>query len=459
MRLIVLAQDERCERLAELAQVQVGEAVGHAALLNTLSYYPDDATIPLDYNYNIKAIAAIAPVDGQYEPGNTRSALKNINYFVLHGSQDADMSSYAGSKQYERISYTDSSYYFKSGLYIYGANHGQFNTSWGNNDVGTPFTRFLNLEQLLPAEEQREIAKVYLSAFLETTLKDNKDYLPLFADARKGKNWLPETIYLNQFEDASFEPIAKYDEDFEVTTATADSVAITSKKLTVWKEKEIQLKWGKKGSRAAYIGWHYDEEKLTEKDSSFIIPDSIVASYSLKRPYPFKAIDSTAALVFSLAEASGDTNPKTKGKWIIENENEEAETENEQGATNTNTENGNQNTDAINEDGDKEEDKVEEPIDFTISITDANGQKVQFPLSRFSALQRQMDIVLWKIDDLMGESQSENVFQTYIFALAKLKTLNPTFDYTQIQQIDFVFNKTTKGIICLDNLGFMKTFP
>ena len=75
-----------------------GEAVAHAALLNKLPYYSDDATIKLDYNYNIKSIIAIAPVDGQYAPGNTRTKLKDINYFVIHGSQDGDVTSFAGAR-------------------------------------------------------------------------------------------------------------------------------------------------------------------------------------------------------------------------------------------------------------------------------------------------------------------------------------------------------------------------
>jgi len=451
-------------KLALIGHSRGGEAVAHAALLNSLSYYPDDATIPLNYHYNITAVAAIAPVDGQYEPGNTRSALKDVNYFVLHGSQDADVSSFAGSKQYERINFTDSLYHFKSGLYIYGANHGQFNTSWGNNDVGTPFTRLLNLEQLLTAEDQRQIAQVYLSAFLETTLKENRDYLPLFWDARTGKNWLPETIYLNQFEDATFEPLASFDEDFEVTTATADSVQISSKNLTVWKEQEIQLKWGKKGSRATYIGWHYDEDLLEKQDSlngkkPFAkVPDSILANYSFKRLESFKHIDSTSALIFSLAESTADSNPKTKGKWINnDNANDEKE-EDPSEENDTVEENEDSEQENNNDEEAEDENEPEPPIDFSIQLIDTSGQSVLFPLSRFSALQRQLDVKLWKISEITGDSQSENIFQTYIFPLEALRGLNPGFDITQINTIDFIFNKTAKGVIILDNLGFMKAF-
>jgi hypothetical protein len=45
-----------------------GEAVAVAAAFNRLSHYPDDATIKFTYNFDIKSIVAIAPVDGQYQP-------------------------------------------------------------------------------------------------------------------------------------------------------------------------------------------------------------------------------------------------------------------------------------------------------------------------------------------------------------------------------------------------------
>ena len=439
--------------LALIGHSRGGEAVGHSALLNTLPFYPDDVSQKLGYNYNIKSIAAIAPVDGQYQPGNTRSALKDINYFVLHGSQDADVTSFAGVRQYERVSFTqvDSTYYFKSGLYIQGANHGQFNTSWGNNDVSVPFTRLLNLKQLLPEEEQREIAKVYLSAFLEVTLKDKLEYLPLFADARAGRDWLPETIFLNQFADANTWHLAHYDEDFDVTTASLDSVTISGSNLTVWKEQEIQTKWGKKGSRGAVIGWHYNEKLIdslpkNENDKP-ILPDSIRAHYSVKIEARDMSLDSSAVLVFSMAESTIDSNPKSKGKWVEDSDEDGKEIE----------------TDVKKEADDEEaqentEDDKEQPIDFTIELTDHDGQTVQFLLSSFSALQREIEVKHWKASFITDESQSENVFQLFRFPLAETAQSNPVFDFTRLKQIDFVFDQTLKGVVTIDGIGFMQNW-
>jgi hypothetical protein len=457
--------------LALLGHSRGGEAVGHAALLNKMPYYFDDATIPLNYNYNIKSIVAIAPVDGQYEPGNARTELKDLSYFVLHGSQDGDVSSFAGSKQYERVTFSDSTSHFKSGLYIKGANHGQFNTSWGANDVGLASTNFLNLKQLLSEEDQREIAKTYISAFLESTLKNNHTYRPLFTDARTGRNWLPETIYLNQYQDANFHPLATFDDDFDVTTTSKDGGHISSKNLSIWREQEIALKWGEKGSRAAYIGWHYEEDDSDEKEGAETeeiiykaVPDSILARYTLHFPEGVSQVDSTSVLTFSMAESTESTDPKSSGKWKnTENEEEENHEDTEMDTEVTNTEN-NDLEDKVEEattDEDQTEDAsdTEDPIDFTIILEDVSGQKITFPISQFSALQREIEVRVWKADFISGDSSSENVFQTFRFPIATFQMECPIFDISQITHIHFVFDKTPKGVVIIDDIGFTKTLP
>tara|TARA_R110002073_G_scaffold313380_3_gene485311 strand:+ start:19467 stop:21956 length:2490 start_codon:yes stop_codon:yes gene_type:complete len=466
------------ENLSLIGHSRGGEAVGHAALLNTLPYYSDDATIKLDYNFNIKSIIAIAPVDGQYSPGGTRTKLKNMNYFVIHGAQDGDVSSFAGTRQFDRISFTDSIYRFKSGLYVYGANHGQFNTSWGNNDVGTPFTRFLNLKQLLSGEDQREIAKVYISAFLETTLRGNKSYLPLFADVRTGKDWLPETIYLNQFEDSNTKLIGTFDEDFDVTTLTEDSSSVSSSRLTVWKEKQIPMKWGSKTSRGLFLGWHYKKKDIDakkEQDSAVAedqkkllapVNDSLIASYTIKLNQGISEVDSTSVFVFSIAESKEGSNPKSGGKWIDKNK-KDKEKKNKEKEVNKNKNDkeeeeknkGNKNNkEEKKKDDDKKEDKKKkgkDPINFSISLLDDSGQKVYFPLSNFSKLQRRLGVKVWKFDYNSGE-KSENVMQTFSFPIQDMLSINPEFDFSKIVEINFIFDKTNKGVVVIDNIGFMK---
>ena len=437
--------------IALIGHSRGGEAVAHAAMFNKLAYYPDDASIKLGYNYNIKSVIAIAPVDGQYKPASSKTELEDVSYFVIHGSQDGDVSSFMGSEQYERVTFKDSLYHLKSGLYVHGANHGQFNSSWGNNDVGIAFTGFLNLKQLLSEEEQQKIAEVYISAFLESTLRNKTEYLPLFMDARKGKDWLPKTIYLNQFEDSNSQIISDFDEDFDVVTTTKKG-NVSSENLTVWREEEIKLKWNNKGSRALFIGWNYEDED-DEKDESEEISEAIMAKYTITIEPNTVAIDSSSAFMFSMAESTESSNPKTKGKWI-DNENKDKNEKldkDEDADTDEKTE-----EKEVDDEDDDDEVKAKEPIDFTIVMEDSNGQSVQFPLSDFSSLQREIETVIWKIDFLMGDKESEKTFQTFYFPLENIQKLNSNFEISNLSKITYRFDKSKKGVVVIDNIGFMK---
>ncbi|CAN5691018.1 hypothetical protein BH10PSE5_BH10PSE5_15200 [soil metagenome] len=182
------------DRIGLIGHSRGGEAVAVAAAFNDLDRYPDDATQRFDYRFRLGAIAAIAPADGQYKPRARPTPLRDVNYFVLQGSLDGDVTSFMGSSQYSRDELTGAVPAFKASLYVKDADHNQFNTTWGRNDLGLPFEFLLNERGLLKPAAQRQIAKVYLSAFLQDTLMGRDGYRPLFQDPRRGAAWLPGAI-------------------------------------------------------------------------------------------------------------------------------------------------------------------------------------------------------------------------------------------------------------------------
>ncbi len=381
------------ENIALIGHSRGGEAVAHAVCFNKLKYYPDNASERFNYNFNIRSIVAIAPTDGQYKPTNIKTTIKNIDYFVIHGANDGDVKSFSGANQYERVHFTDSLYHFKSGLYIYGANHGQFNTSWGKYDKSGLSRKFLNLSQLMPGEEQRQIAKVYITAFLDLTLKNKKEYLPLFLNSEYGRKWLPETVYINQFEDSNCEFICTFDEDIDITTTTTGEGVINTYNLTLWKEKLVRLKQGTKQSKVACIRWNQNKRRYTAKYEIIINPEEI-------------KVDTLSSLIFSLA---ADKIGKTDGL-----------------------------------------------IDFTIQLTDKSGEKLTFLLSDYSFLHPPLRSKLMKLSFLNKKNEADNVFQTYIFPLKKKSENNDKFNIKEIYRIRFIFDKTIKGRILIDNIGFIK---
>jgi hypothetical protein len=283
---------------------------------------------------------------------------------------------------------------------------------------------------------------------LDITLKDQKKYLPLFLDARKGREWLPETVYLSQFEDSSLQPIANFDEDFDVSTTTLDDGTISTENLTVWREHEIELKWQEKGSRALFVGWDYDFED--EEQTMETVADSLIASYTIE--LPSMPLDSTNVLVFSMAESNEKSNPKASGKWIkgLEDENTDNEEEVEE-----DEEDGDNEDEDEDEDEEKDKDEPKEPLDLTIQLKDSLGQQISFPLSTFSPLQRTIEVVINKTGFIKDDKESEKVYQTFYFPFEELRKTHPDFDFTRIEALRFVFDKNENGVISIDNVGLM----
>ena len=224
------------DNIALIGHSRGGEAVAHAAAFNELKHYPDDATLNFEFGFNIRAIVAIAPVGGQYLPTGRFVPLENINYMVFHGSHDGDVTAFQGLRLYHRLKFTDGEEYFKTAVYVYRANHGQWNSSWGAKDRGPRSDRILDLRGLLNPEEQMEFARIYISSFLEYALKKNDKFLPLFRDHRVAGDWLPKTMYITRFQDHTFKPLANFEEDIDVTTGTAVGVRLRGEGLAVWKE-------------------------------------------------------------------------------------------------------------------------------------------------------------------------------------------------------------------------------
>ena len=149
-----------------------GEAVNIASKFNELKIFPDNGTVDLDYNFNIKGIVTLAPTDYRYF---RNYHLKNVNYLSVQGSMDSDEDSFFGIRQANRLENSNSFSDFN--ILIEGANHSQFNTSWGKHDIGFPGKLLVNNSNILPGWLQRKILKYYLIDFLNYTLEGDEDAL------------------------------------------------------------------------------------------------------------------------------------------------------------------------------------------------------------------------------------------------------------------------------------------
>jgi hypothetical protein len=387
------------EHIALIGHSRGGEAVAVAAAFNNLPYYPDDASLAFDYHFGIRAVAAIAPVDGGYKPTGLSLPLEDLSYFVLHGAQDMQATSFQGRRMYERLRFTDEGFHFKSALYFYGANHGQFNTTWGRKDVDEPAMRLFNLRALMPAAEQQQIAKVYLSAFVEAALRGETGYLPLFRDSRYGSGWLPDTIYLTQHNDSATVLVSTFDGDIDLTTIDLPGGSAHGDNLTTWREGLVPTKdFNNLHTRAVYLGW--DSTAVTGAPA---LSEAEGAAYTLRLPASGLTLNAESVLTFALADAN-EASPS--------------------------------------------------PIDLTLELVDEDGNTARLPLSHYAFLQPRIESQIFKAHWLTSQPASEIVFQNFEFPLSEFVQANPAFDPAALAEVRLVFDRTPQGTVVLDDVGF-----
>jgi hypothetical protein len=195
-------------RVAIVGHSRGGEGVGHASFFNRLtSIKPDIFTpvVPLDgsaglgpYGFNLTVAVAIAPTDRQYQPLTGPTVVPDA-YCLIHGSRDGDVSSFAGYNTYNRAhavniaNATVSDGELKALLWVYRANHNQFNSIWASETP--PATTMSRADQEL-------VAKVFLGTIAQAMLLDRSEYLDVLRDHRLAATWMPVNVDLvSQFQD------------------------------------------------------------------------------------------------------------------------------------------------------------------------------------------------------------------------------------------------------------------
>jgi hypothetical protein len=437
------------DNVALIGHSRGGEAVGHAAAFNKLTHYPDNANVRFDFDFGIKSIIAIAPVDGQYQPANNLVPVENVNYLVFHGSHDGDVSSFMGIRQYQRVEFTDGQPHLKAAVFVYRANHGQWNTVWGAHDNGPRSARILDLRTLMPPEDQRQFGKVYITAFLDATLRDRKEYLPLFRDHRVAADWLPKTMYITRFEESTFRRIAGYEEDIDVTSGAVDGVRIQGDSLATWQESRLSLRTANspaEGSsqynNAVTLGWN---NRLAGDDTTRMGPP---AAYTLTLPNGLPAewnLNESSALQFLMMPTEVMPGPRAEAK--------------DSASADSTARSPNRPRPRPSRD---DEDKELPPVDFSIELTDAAGQTAVVPVSNYGVVRRPLETwVLMRRDVERSRfaRQSEIVLQTYSIPLGDFKRLQPALDLRRIRSVRFKFDRAVAGTIIVDDIGFAALDP
>jgi dienelactone hydrolase len=447
--------------IALIGHSRGGEAVAVAAAFNRLPRYPDDARVLFNFGFGIKSVIAIAPVDGQYKPQDKGTPIENVNYFVLHGSHDSDVQTFMGVRQYERVRFTDGGNWVKGALYVYRANHGQFNTVWGDNDVGDTGW-LLNRSLLLTGEEQRQVAKVFIGGFLDLTLRNQRAYLPMFRDHRAAGTWLPKTIYLSQFDVPTTRTLADFEEGIDVTAGSARGVKIGGSGLATW--KEVGLTMRSRGlqpfnNTVAMLGWTAPRSAASAAPSAQAAADTVRPTYTITLPDTLAAawkVNAGSSIVFSLANYGEKARPLAVADTAAPADSEKvAPTSNPTSNPKAPTDSAKR-AQAVQAAAQAALDSL--PLDLSIELVLADGRTGRVRLSSIAPVRPPLTVRLWKYEYIEKRlnppsKNHDSILAKYVVPLSAFAPALGAFDPVTIRAIRFRFDHVTGGTILLDDVG------
>jgi hypothetical protein len=271
----------------------------------------------------------------------------------------------------------------------------------------------------MPGEEQRRISKTYISAFLEATLNDRREYVPLFQDWRVARGWLPDTLYINRYQDPSYTPLASFDEDADITTTTAPGGRMVGENLSVWREGHIPWRQGDRDYNGVFLGWNRAKGAATPA-YAITLPDGAASKWQLG-----------AGSTVELSVAALDEDAPLPGKKKDEKEKKPDESK-----------------------------KERESPDFTIELVASDGAVATAPVSRFVAIPPPLKEQFTKLDPIEGEAYEkdwEPVFQTVRAPLDAFQSVGPRpLDLRKLIMVRLKFDRTAMSVICISGVGFGK---
>lgn len=389
-------------RVALIGHSRGGEAVTHAAVLNTRLYPPVTEVASADtFGFGIRGVVGIAPSDGQFKPNGRGLILQDTSYLMLVGGHDADTHTAMAIPTYNRVRFVDNPDAFAAVAYLYRANHGQFNTVWGDRDYGLMDSMLLNRRAYLSGAEQQQAAKVIITAFLEAVLNGQDGYRDLFRTPHAVATWLPDDLLVTSYKDASFLAVDTSTRGGQATQVVLPGATAVATDFSDWRRGRLLLR----------------DEETSQENLAMHLPweAGMTPVYALQLPLEAMqawALTGEDALTFALTTAQDEPHP----------------------------------------------------LELQVELETAVGTKVRLPLSQFGAIHPPLPARILKaawVPPLLGfdkinvQTPFERVLQTYVLPLSAFQAADPNFQPDQITAIRFIFVGEQGGAVYLDEIGFI----
>ncbi|CAG9619930.1 hypothetical protein [Sutcliffiella rhizosphaerae] len=389
------------DNIALIGHSRGGEAISIAKQFNELERFPNNAKVRLNFDFSIKALIGLSPGDGRFTPGDQPVKLEDVNYLTLQGGNDTDHTNYLGMRQFERVHFNEDFDGFKSSIYIYGGNHGQFNSDW-EMDQPAPYWWFMNRKELMTPDTQRDITKIYIASFLDATLKGKKELKKIFEDKNLVSSWVPADPLRVRYENSSFTPLATFEEDVDVTTSTIGG-EMQGHNLQVWKEINLlQRNKEPQYNQVVKLGWSSRNSRYT-----LIVPNTVSDDFHADTVLRFDAVQA---------------HPERYEFYHIP----------------------------------VPEGYQHKPIPITVSLKPKGVSKFDSRLRTTVYIDPTYSTKLYRFNwwNKRFGNEYEHMLHTYEVPIDYWKDSFPTIDFSNIEEISFEFNQTNSGLIFLDNIGF-----
>ena len=394
------------DRVALVGHSRGGEAAAIAAELDRIGRLPDDALEPLAERvggpYGVRAVVAFAPSDGQFRVGDSPTALVGVDYLVLQGGFDADVSSFVGERQFERTVPGEGG--LKAAVYVHQANHGQFNDAWGRVDLMPPLGALLRVGAVMPLEDQQRAAAVLVHAFLRSSLLEEEGYRALFTDLRHGIHWLPPASYV--LRSATGDDLTLFEPSVEPGTGTLPGSVVTGEGLALWRVGDPEYRAAvRREATVVTLGWATDD-------------GADPARYRVTLPLDLRAY---AQLLGAPLEGSTLTLELGRGRGSLPG-----------GIT-----------------------APTGALDASVVVTDSAGRTATLPLSHAQGVPPHLPSVVTRLgafEAVRYRPDAYPLFQRIDLPIAALQAENPDLDPASVGTVELVFDRVPAGVIALRSL-------
>jgi hypothetical protein len=250
-------------------------------------------------------------------------------------------------------------------------------------------------------------------------------------------------MYITKLQHSSFQALADFEGDVDVTTGTPQGVQLRGDSLATWKEERLLLRSSNRATTSASqenqalrLAWN---NRLAGADTTRMGP---TARYEV-------ALPSGLAQRWSLGEAhSLDLALSAMERVPGPRRAPSAEDDEEEGSDRPRGSRPRPDPDA-----------PKPPLDLSIEVEDADGTTASVPLSAYGPIRRPLEIEILRRTDLETRDRTELVLQSYHIPLSDFTAAATGLDLSRLRAVRLVFDRSVAGEIVVDDIGFSNMGP